>query len=174
MDYWEKLYQLASRKEINNFFTASTYTYSFIMYLHDTLRNIPGQHRSNNRLQNCLDIIHSNYQDNLTLKQLSDMCNLSVSYLTKIFKDNFKVTPIQYLINYRIKQSCQLLLQSDLRIEDIALQVGFNSANYYSRIFKSVTGISPKDYRKEEHIEILTQEETQQLIVRYEMLDKNI
>lgn len=91
-----------------------------------------------------------------------------------MFKDNFKVTPIQYLINYRIKQSCQLLLQSDLRIEDIALQVGFNSANYYSRIFKSVTGISPKDYRKEEHIEILTQEETQQLIVRYEMLDKNI
>lgn len=171
LDYWEELYQRSINKEIDNFFTASTYTYAFMMHLHDTLRKLPGPRQSNNRLQNCLDIIHANYQSNLTLKQLSDICNLSPSYLTKIFKESFQVTPIQYLIRYRIEMACHMLLQNDLRIEDIALQTGFNSANYFSRIFKSVVGVSPKDYRKAEHMETLNQKELQQLIVRYEMLE---
>lgn len=171
LDYWEELYQRSKNKEIDNFFTASTYTYAFLMHLHDTLRKLPGLRQSNNRLQNCLDIIHANYQSNLTLKQLSDICSLSPSYLTKIFKESFQVTPIQYLIRYRIEMACHMLLQNNLRIEDIALQTGFNSANYFSRIFKSVVGVSPKDYRKEEHMETLNQQELQQLIVRYEMLE---
>lgn len=171
MDYWEELYQLAVNGQIDNFFTASTYAYSFIMHLHDTLRKIPGLRRSNNRLQNCLDIIHANYREALTLEQLADICSLSPSYLTKVFKENFKVTPIQYLIRYRIDMACHMLLQSNLRIEDIALQTGFNSANYFSRTFKAIVGVSPKDYQKEEHLESLNQQETQQLIVRYEMLE---
>ena len=67
--------------------------------------------------------------------------------------------------------ACHMLLQNDLRIEDIALQTGFNSANYFSRIFKQIMGISPKDYRRQEHIETLNSKEAQQLIVRYEMLE---
>ena len=97
-------------------------------------------------------------------------CNLSPSYLTKIFKENFKTTPVQYLIKYRIEMACRLLQRSDMRIEDIALQTGFGSGNYFSRIFKSVVGVSPKDYRKEQNLEFLTAQETQELIVRYEML----
>ena len=163
MDYWEELYQLAINRQIDNFFIASTYAYGFIMHLHNTLRKIPGLRRSNNRLQNCLDIIHANYQEHLTLEQLADICNLSPSYLTKLFKENFKVTPIQYLIRYRIDMACHMLLQGNLHIEEIALATGFNSANYFSRIFKSIVGVSPKSYQKEGHMESLNQKESQQL-----------
>ena len=48
---------------------------------------------------------------------------------------------------------------------------GFNSANYFSRIFKQVVGISPKKYRHEEHIEMVNSKESQQLIVHYEVLE---
>lgn len=171
LDYWEELYQLALNKEIDNFFTTSSYAYTFMMKLHDTLRNTANSHLSNNRMQNCLNIIHANYKNNLTLKQLADICNLSPSYLTKLFKENFKVAPIQYLIEYRIEMACQMLIKTDLSIEDIALQTGFNSANYFSRTFKSVVGISPKDYRKRECQKIISLEESQQLITRNEMVE---
>lgn len=171
MDYWETLYRLSVDNDMNNFFTASACAYAFMMHLNDTLRRIPGIHRSNNRLQTCLDTIHANYRNPLTLEQLADICSLSPSYLTKIFKDSFKVTPIQYLINYRIERACHMLLQEDLSIEDIALKNGFNSANYFSRIFKQVVGISPKKYRHEEHIEMVNSKESQQLIVHYEVLE---
>ena len=170
LNCWEKLYGLAVNKQIDNFFTASSYTYEFIMALHDTLRALPGLRHSNNRLQNCVEAIQANYQSNLTLTQMAQICNLSPSYLTKIFKENFKTTPVQYLIKYRIEMACRLLQRSDMRIEDIALQTGFGSGNYFSRIFKSVVGVSPKDYRKEQNLELLTAQETQELIVRYEML----
>ena len=101
---------------------------------------------------------------------MAQICKLSPSYLTKIFNENFKTTPVQYLIKYRIEMACRLLQRSDMRIEDIALQTGFGSGNYFSRIFKSVVGVSPKDYRKEQNLELLTAQETQELIVRYEML----
>lgn len=170
LNCWEKLYGLAVNKQIDNFFTASSYTYEFIMALHDTLRALPGLRHFNNRLQNCVEAIQANYQSNLTLTQMAQICNLSPSYLTKIFKENFKTTPVQYLIKYRIEMDCRLLQRSDMRIEDIALQTGFGSGNYFSRIFKSVVGVSPKDYRKEQNLELLTAQETQELIVRYEML----
>ena len=171
MNYWEELYRLSIDNDMNNFFTASIHAYSFMMHLNDTLRKIPGIRRSNNRLQTCLDTIHANYQNPLTLEQLADICLLSPSHLSKIFKENFKITPIQYLIHYRVEVACHMLLQDDLRIEDIALQTGFNSANYFSRIFKQIMGISPKDYRRDGHIEALNSKEAQQLIVRYEVLE---
>lgn len=171
MEYWEELYQLSQEGKILDFFTASSYAYSFVMQLSATLRRLPGVRHSSNRLQTCLDTIHANYQDPLTLKQLSEICCLSPSYLTKLFKDNFHVTPIQYLIQYRIKAACHLLLQEDLRIETIALQTGFGSSNYFSRIFRQVMGVSPKDYRRQEHTEALKQEEMQQLVVRYEVTE---
>ena len=105
LNCWEKLYGLAVNKQIDNFFTASSYTYEFIMALHDTLRALPGLRHSNNRLQNCVEAIQANYQSNLTLTQMAQICNLSPSYLTKIFKENFKTTPVQYLIKYRIEMA---------------------------------------------------------------------
>lgn len=170
MNYWDELYRLASLKEMDNFFTVSTYAYTFVMKLHDTLRRIPGLLHSHNQMQTCLDIIHANYQSPITLEQLADICCMSPSYLTKMFKETFKVTPIQYLIRYRLDMACQLLLQNHLSIETIALKTGFNSANYFSRIFKQIVGVSPKDYRRQEQIETLNQKETQQLIVKYELI----
>lgn len=170
MDYWEELYRLSKSDEMNDFFHASIHAYTFIMHLSDTLRRLPNTRHFNNRIQICLDTIHANYEMPLTLKQLADICCLSPSYLTRTFKENFKVAPIRYLIHYRIEVACHLL-QGELRIEDIARQTGFSSASYFSRIFKQVMGVSPKDYRHTEHQESLHRQEIQQLIVRYEVLE---
>lgn len=171
LDYWEELYQLSCGRQLSDFFTASACAYTFVMRLNATLRSLPSVRHSSNRLQTCLDTIHANYQDPLTLEQLADICCLSASHLSRIFKENFHVTPIQYLIHYRVKMACHLLLQEDLRMETIAQQTGFSSANYFSRIFRQVMGVSPKDYRRQAHTQALQQEEIQQLVVKYEVLE---
>lgn len=169
MEYWEKIYDRAIANDMNNFFTASSQAYAFIMALNDTLRRIPKSHCTNNPLQICIDTIQANYRESLTLGQLADICNISPSYLSKIFKNNFKMTPIQYLINYRIEQATHMLLLNNLSIEDIALRNGFSSANYFSRIFKKVMGVSPLKYRQEGQQEFLSGKESQQLTVHYEL-----
>ncbi len=171
LDYWEELYRLSCSRQLNDFFSASACAYTFVMRLNATLRSLPSVRHSSNRLQTCLDTIHANYREPLTLEQLADICCLSASHLSRIFKENFHITPIQYLINYRVKMACHMLLQEDLRMETIALQTGFSCANYFSRIFKQVMGISPKDYRHQTHTEALQQQEIQQLVVKYEVLE---
>ena len=146
-----------------------------MMHLNDTLRKIPGIPPL--PITGCRPAWIRFMPITEILSRWSSwgiICCLSPSYLTKIFKDSFKVTPIQYLINYRIERACHMLLQEDLSIEDIALKNGFNSANYFSRIFKQVVGISPKKYRHEEHIEMVNSKESQQLIVHYEVLESRI
>lgn len=171
MKYWEELYKISVDNEMDNFFEASAYSYKFMMHLHDTLRKSLCSHRSNNSVQTCMDIIHANYRAQLTLNQLADLCNMSPSYLSKIFKETFQITPINYLIKYRIEIASNMLLHDNLRIEDIAVQTGFNNANYFSRMFKQIMGVSPKDYRKERYLETNNSKEAQQLIVRYEMIE---
>lgn len=59
------------------------------------------------------------------------------------------MTVFQYMKQYRINKSIDLLLQSDLSIINIAMQCGFDNLSYYIRTFKELTGLTPKQYRRQ-------------------------
>ena len=70
-------------------------------------------------------------------------------YLTKIFKETYGSTIKGYIIAKRITRAKQLLRFTDMTVDEIGNAVGMGDANYFSRTFRKVEGISPREYRKQ-------------------------
>lgn len=96
-----------------------------------------------------ISIIKENYSDDsLSLNTISETIYMSPSYICVLFKEETNKTVTQYINEFRIEKSLELLKNKKNRINDIADAVGFNSSNYYSKTFKKIKGISPNEYRK--------------------------
>ncbi|MCM3174583.1 MULTISPECIES: AraC family transcriptional regulator [unclassified Paenibacillus] len=104
--------------------------------------------RQQERLQLMLSFIHQNYSSPITLREIADTAHLSISECTRSFKKTVHMTPYEYLIKYRIKKSCELLVTSDDTITEIAGKVGFNHVNHFIQSFKKDQGRTPKGFRE--------------------------
>lgn len=92
--------------------------------------------------------IHSHYADPLTREELARFVGMSDDYLTYCFRQELGMTPIDYLNRYRVLQAQRLLRETNQSITTIALEVGFSSSSYFSRMFRRLTGRSPDEYRR--------------------------
>ncbi len=73
---------------------------------------------------------------------------VSESYLIRKFKQKTGQTPTQYITSLRLEAAKRLLAKKDMPIEEISRNIGFESAKYFSRLFKKRHGVSPTDFRK--------------------------
>ncbi|MCU0541055.1 MAG: AraC family transcriptional regulator [Oscillatoriaceae cyanobacterium Prado104] len=96
-----------------------------------------------------LEFIESHLDRPFTLAQLADALGMSVFYFSRQFKQSMGVAPHQYVTRRRIERAKDLLWHSQLPITDIALQVGFETPSAFSRLFRQLTGTTPKDFRKQ-------------------------
>lgn len=99
-------------------------------------------------VQNVLKMIQEEYQEDLTLKTIAERLHLNVMYLGQIFKKETNKSFSQYLNHYRIKLAQNLLLHSELNVNEIADQIGYMSQGYFYKNFKKYCGISPKEFRE--------------------------
>ncbi len=98
------------------------------------------------------EAIHARLADSqLTLKDLAYQLGFSPSYLSVLIKKKLGLPFQEYLIQERMKKAQLLLLTTDLKIYEIADQVGFEDMNYFSQRFKQVVGVTPRQYKKGEH-----------------------
>ena len=98
------------------------------------------------------EAIHSRLADSqLTLKDLASQLGFSPSYLSVLIKKKLGLPFQEYLIQERMKKAKLLLLTTDLKIYEIADQVGFEDMNYFSQRFKQVVGVTQRQYNKGEH-----------------------
>lgn len=102
-------------------------------------------------VQMSLDHIDSHYAQELSLDNLSKLCSVTNSYLSSLFKKETGMTITDYINTTRIRQALFLLNTTHLSIQDIALQCGYQDANYFTRTFKRYQKLSPKEYRKKIH-----------------------
>lgn len=100
-------------------------------------------------LQPAINYLEIHYNDKLSEGRLADLCDLSPSKFSRLFRQTFDITFQEYLIRYRLKQSCRLLLNPVASIADVAYSVGFNDPSYYARIFKKQIGVSPSVFRQQ-------------------------
>jgi len=100
------------------------------------------------RLALALTLIETNYHQPLSLDDLAGAAHLSTTHFLRLFKETFNLSPIQYLIRLRIAKACALLNDKTLTVSEIAVRVGFDDSNYFSRQFKQVIGVSPRVYRQ--------------------------
>lgn len=83
----------------------------------------------------------------LSLQLISQEFSVSESYICTIFKKAFSVTLNQYIINQRIEKAKEYLTKSNKKIKEISELVGYRDSNYFIRLFKKITGLTPADYR---------------------------
>ena len=92
--------------------------------------------------------VDDNLSSDISLDTAAEFAGVSSFYLSKLFKEEKGETFINYVSDKRLEKSRQLLAETTLSIKEISATVGYNDQNYYSRIFKSKYGLSPKEYRK--------------------------
>jgi AraC family L-rhamnose operon transcriptional activator RhaR/AraC family L-rhamnose operon regulatory protein RhaS len=100
-------------------------------------------------LSKAITFIEKNYTKPIYNEDLANMASLSTRQFLRIFKECYKYSPVNYIIQLRLKHACNLLKTKDLSLKDIAYDCGFSDANYFSRLFSSHIGKSPSEYRKE-------------------------
>ncbi|MFF2090709.1 AraC family transcriptional regulator [Paenibacillus sp. NPDC058174] len=93
--------------------------------------------------------IHGNYEHKIKLDDIAAAGSVSRSQCCILFDKYVGQSPNDYLIKYRIKKSCEMLLHTDRSISEIAICCGFQSASYYSYVFRKELGFVPKEYRNQ-------------------------
>jgi YesN/AraC family two-component response regulator len=92
--------------------------------------------------------INENIHKNVSLNMLSEKVYLSPAYLSRTFKSAVGMTLTDYLLYVRISKAKEMLLNSNVKIQDISGEVGIMSPVYFSRIFRQKVGVSPMEYRQ--------------------------
>ncbi len=100
------------------------------------------------RIKAMLDFLHHHYEKPLDLQQIAAVVNISERECLRCFQKNIGITPIQYLLKYRISLAARLLEDTDIPITEICTRVGFDNPSYFSKIFKRFMHFTPSDHRK--------------------------
>lgn len=91
--------------------------------------------------------IEENYHKNISLDDAAKEINLSYHYFSKLFKESVGKSFVDYLTELRIEKSKELLQDAAISIKEICYRTGYSDPNYYCKIFKKVTGMTPTEYR---------------------------
>lgn len=124
-ELWNNLYGLLPRKEQN-----------------DNTINV-----NLHRVHKMLACIHKKYSDNLTLEDICMAGDIGKTKGTILFDEYLNMTPVEYLINYRIELATKMLVDTKDSVTEIALATGFSDSSYFARIFRKRMGCSPLKYR---------------------------
>ncbi len=98
------------------------------------------------KIEMALKEIHSNYKETLDVNKLANIVNMSVSSFHHTFKEVTSSSPIQYLKKVRLSKAKDLLIEGQLRVNEAARDVGYESLTQFSREFKRYFGQSPRDF----------------------------
>ncbi|WP_330509137.1 AraC family transcriptional regulator [Parablautia intestinalis] len=99
------------------------------------------------RLQIMMQYIHKNYPQQISLEDIAKTVMLSKSSALSIFNRNLHISPVNYLVNYRLKRAAKLLVTTQNSVSSIARDTGFENIGYFCRRFKKTFGVTPVEYR---------------------------
>ena len=97
--------------------------------------------------QRAAELIRDNAVVNYTIEDIAAKLNISAGYLSRLFRDEYGVTPSEYYNSRRLERSVEYLTGTEMRIEEVAEKVGYSSTAYFIKKFRERYGITPKNYR---------------------------
>lgn len=106
------------------------------------------QQKQSNRLGEVMEYIMRNFDEDISLSQVAAMANMGLTTFCNFFKENYRVTFIEYLNIIRVGHACKLLSSNDQTIAEIAYSCGFSTLANFNRQFKKYKGMTPSQYRK--------------------------
>lgn len=98
-------------------------------------------------IKEAITYIEQNFQNDISVVEIANRLGINRSYFGKIFKQTLKQTPQEFLINYRMIKATELLRLTKMSIGDISKAVGYENQLHFSRAFKKIYNISPREWR---------------------------
>lgn len=103
-------------------------------------------------IREAMTYIEQNFHNDITVEDIAATCGLNRSYFGKIFKSAVGKSPQEFLLNYRMIKATELLKLTELSIGDIGKAVGYPNQLHFSRAFKNIYEMSPKNWRNKHHV----------------------
>jgi len=103
-------------------------------------------------IQKVMEYVNANYMKRISLNDISEHVSFSVSYLSRIFKEEKGLSLSSYINDVRIRNAKSMLLTSDIPLSSLAYCCGFDDQSYFSKVFKKLAGVSPGKYREKRGI----------------------
>lgn len=103
-------------------------------------------------IKEALSFIEQNFQNEISIEDIAAFCGLNRSYFGKIFRDTIGKSPQEFLMSYRMVKAAELLKLTELSIADIGNAVGYPNQLHFSRAFKNIYGVSPRNWRNENRL----------------------
>ena len=100
------------------------------------------------RIYTSLSYMHENLSSPMSISFLAEMEHLGVSRYRTLFHAATGMSPIAYLTDLRMKHAAEILIHTELSVADVALSVGYEDPQYFSRVFRRTWGVSPAVYGK--------------------------
>ncbi|UHA74842.1 AraC family transcriptional regulator [Paenibacillus sp. 481] len=125
-------------------FRSSLLFHKLFYHLIKSARSIPND--SLTLLERAKEYMNNHFHHNLSIEQLAGIAEVSPKYFVDLFKKTYGVSAIDYLTELRMNQAKLIMARSNVRLRDVAQQIGYNDEFYFSRKFKQVIGVSPSVY----------------------------
>lgn len=100
------------------------------------------------RLQLMMQYIHQDFAYNISLRDIADQAKVSKSTALNLFQRYLGISPVTYLINYRLQEAAKLLASTEKKVTVISKDTGFDSVDYFCKAFKKYYKLTPTEYRK--------------------------
>ncbi len=104
--------------------------------------------RSFSLISPAVDYMHERFDAPISIESLAEMCHISVSHFRRLFHQQMGVSPLRFLQELRVVESCQQLRATGLSIAEVALQVGYPSLSSFNQHFREIMGCTPSQWRK--------------------------
>ena len=126
--------------------------YLFLDYLTQSAKSkklVQSSKMSDYYIKEALNYIEQNFQNNITIEDIAAVCGINRSYFGKIFRNSIGRSPQEFLMNYRMAKATELLKLTSLSIAEIGSAVGYENQLHFSRAFKTIYGVSPREWRNQ-------------------------
>lgn len=100
------------------------------------------------RLQLMMQYIHQDFAYNISLSDIADQAKVSKSTALNLFHRYLGISPVTYLVNYRLQEAAKLLASTEKKVTVISKDTGFDSVDYFCKAFKKYYKLTPTEYRK--------------------------
>ncbi len=105
-----------------------------------------GQRARHMRLANALLFVQTNFRHKIRIAEVAELCDMSSFHFSHEFTESFALTFQEFLLRFRIRESCRELLHPNIPVANVAYSVGFNDPSYFARVFRRYIGLSPSEY----------------------------
>ncbi|WP_248928872.1 AraC family transcriptional regulator [Paenibacillus hamazuiensis] len=145
-DVFKKLVKTWDAKLPGYEFISKTLLQQLVIVIFQNIKKENPNYSSSLKVEKIIRYMHEHIQDKITLSQLSDLVQLSPTYLSRTFKEITGYSIIEFFNKIKMDKAKEMILEGNRKIKEVSRALGFTDEFYFSRIFKKTEGLSPSEF----------------------------